>query len=40
MAPGATRDQVVEHLKKGADKEQWELIKRGIVSNWVIKIGE
>jgi hypothetical protein len=40
LAPGATREQVKEHLAKNMDKSAWELVKKGIVTHWSYKVGE
>jgi hypothetical protein len=38
--PGVTREQLVEQLNKGIDKEAWELIKKGTVAHWMYKVGD
>jgi hypothetical protein len=41
MAPGVTRDQVVAKFKSSAmSDEAWDLIKTGVISNLIWKIGE
>ena len=40
MVSGATREQVVEQLIKSVDEEAWELIKKGVIAQWVFKVGE
>ena len=40
MVSGVTREQVIEHLTKDIDKSAWELIKKGVVTQWSYKVGD
>jgi muconolactone delta-isomerase len=40
ICPGATRDRVIAHLKKNIEKEEWELVKKGIITHWFFKVGD
>lgn len=40
MSQGATRDQIVEHFSQDFDPKAWELVKKGILSQWYYKIGD
>jgi hypothetical protein len=40
MTPTATREQVIDHLSQDVEKEEWELIKKGVIAHWFFKVGD
>ncbi len=39
-AAGVTREQFIEYVKQPMDPEEWELVKRGIISHLLFKTGK
>jgi hypothetical protein len=40
MCSGVTREQVIAHLEKGAEKDDWDLVRKGIITHWLFKVGD
>jgi hypothetical protein len=38
--PGVTNDQVITHLKLEVNKDEWELIRKGVIAHWYYKVGD
>ena len=38
--PGVTNDQVIAHLERDIDKDEWELIKKGVIQHWFFKVDD
>ena len=37
---GATREQLIEHLTRRLDPSTWDLIRNGVLSHGLIKVGD
>jgi hypothetical protein len=38
--PGVTNDQVITYLKSEVNKDEWELIRKGVIAHWYFKVGD
>ena len=40
LRPGVTREQFVEHIRTERDHEAWDLVRKGVIQQWLWKTGE
>ena len=40
LRPGVTREQFIDYIRNERDQEGWELVRQGIIQQWLWKTGE